>query len=148
MRGSGIQLELEEMAASLSPSRSNRSARAAWRLPRYGRRRAGIVQSLLRHLRNGADQLMRERPPKGPADLRHLAQRRQTVEAGRDRHGSNRSGHRKMHHELWKVAAVDISDIVLTAIGCLSSGSDGLRGGDCGRWTACRSWSGVPTGFP
>jgi len=40
MRGSGIQLELEEMPASLRPSRSNRSARAAaraaWRLPRYG----------------------------------------------------------------------------------------------------------------
>jgi len=31
MRGSGIQLELEEMPASLRPSRSNRSARAAAR---------------------------------------------------------------------------------------------------------------------
>jgi predicted ATPase len=46
------------------------------RLPRRQGAEMIAVQLLFRHLRNGADQLMRERPPKGSADLRHLRQAR------------------------------------------------------------------------
>ena len=56
-----------------------------------------IIQLLLRHSGDGADQLVGELPPERRADLRHLARRRQAIEP-RQQRGLERRRDRQRQH--------------------------------------------------
>ena len=67
--------------------------------------RQGPVHLVLRHGRDGADQLMRERPSEGRSDLRHLAHGCQAIEPCQER-GLERGRDGKPRHGPSRIKAV------------------------------------------